>query len=37
MEIGVIVWGVQRHRQSCELLEWSLALNYQLKYPASDD
>lgn len=35
MEIGSIVWGVKNIKRAVEF--WSSALDYQLKYPASDD
>lgn len=35
LEIGSIVWGV--HDISRAVKFWSAALDYQLKYPASDD
>lgn len=35
MEIGSIVWGVKNMERAVEF--WSSTLNYQLKYPASDD
>lgn len=35
MEIGSIVWGVKDIERAVEF--WGQALNYQLKYPASDD
>lgn len=35
MEIGAIVWGVKDIKKAVAF--WSQALNYRLKYPASDD
>lgn len=35
MEIGAIVWGVKNIKRVVEF--WSSALDYQLKYPMSDD
>jgi hypothetical protein len=35
MEIGAIVWGVKDVGRAVEF--WSQALDYRLKYPASDD
>jgi hypothetical protein len=35
MEIGSIVWGVKNIERAVAF--WSSALDYQLKYPASDD
>lgn len=35
MEIGSIVWGVKNIERAVEF--WSNALDYRLKYPASDD
>ena len=33
--MGAIVWGVKNVRRAVDF--WSRALNYRLKYPASDD
>ena len=35
LEIGAVVWGVQDIPRAVAF--WSSALNYKLKYPASDD
>lgn len=35
MEIGSIVWGVKNIQRAIEF--WSNALEYRLKYPASED
>lgn len=35
IQIGSIVWGVKDVKRAVEF--WSQALDYQLKYPASDD
>lgn len=35
LEIGAVVWGVQDVNRAVAF--WSRALNYKLKYPASDD
>lgn len=35
MEIGAIVWGVKDIEKAVRF--WSQALNYRLKYPASED
>lgn len=35
LSIGAIVWGVQDIARAVAF--WSAALNYKLKYPASDD
>lgn len=35
LNIGAIVWGVQDVKRAVAF--WSSALNYKLKYPASDD
>ena len=35
LEIGAVVWGVKDISRAAEF--WSHALNYKLKYPASDD
>lgn len=35
VEIGAIVWGVEDVPRA--IMFWSQALNYKLKYPASDD
>lgn len=35
LEIGAVVWGVRDVPRAVEF--WSQALNYKLKYPASDD
>lgn len=35
LEIGAIVWGVQNVPRAVQF--WSAALNYKLKYPASEE
>ena len=35
LRVGAIVWGVKNVRRAVDF--WSRALNYRLKYPASDD